>query len=114
MDDLEKMQRSLCLEKGAEYVPAPPDWISGFASATKGLTPLNGLRHQSPSGTTGWYLWFGEESSDEDDFYKPIHTMHLYADYPSAGKLLGLPPGYRFLLADDYLDVWFDPTLLTV
>jgi hypothetical protein len=114
MDDLEKMQRSLCLEKGAEYVPAPPDWVSGFASATKGLTPLNGLRHPSPSGTTGWYLWFGEEASASDGFYQPIHTIHLYADYPSVSKLLGLPPGYRFLLAGEYLDVWFDPKLLNV
>jgi len=29
-------------------------------------------------------------------------------------RLLGLAPGWRFLLSGDYLDVWFDPALLTV
>jgi hypothetical protein len=114
MDDLEAMQRSFCVEKGVEFVAAPPGWVSGFASATKGRTPLNGLRHPSEPGTTGWYLWFGEEASDAVDFYKPVHTLHLYVDFPTVGKLLGLPPGYRFLLAGEHTDIWFDRTLLAV
>jgi hypothetical protein len=112
-DDIEreKMQRSLCVEMKADYTAAPPEWVSGFASQAKGRTPLNGLRHPAAPGTTGWYLWCGEDSSEAKDFYQPLHTKHLYEYFPLAAKLLGLPPGYRFLLAGEYLDVWFDPKL---
>lgn len=108
----EAIQKALCADMKADFVAAPSDWISGFASETKGRTPLNGLRHPANPGTTGWYLWCGEENSRAKDFYQPIHTQHLYDDFPIAAKLLGLPPGYRFLLACEYLDVWFDPSLL--
>ena len=33
---------------------------------------------------------------------------------PEVLEFLGLPPGYRFLLAIDYVDVWYDPSLLNV
>jgi hypothetical protein len=75
---------------------------------------MNGLRHPQENGTTGWYIWFGDKFSEAADFFEPVHTYHIYEDYPEVVKLLGLPPGYRFLLADDYLDVWYDPSLLNV
>jgi len=52
-DDIEreKMQRSLCVEMKADYTAAPPEWVSGFASQTKGRTPLNGLRINASDGT---------------------------------------------------------------
>jgi hypothetical protein len=31
---------------------------------------------------------------------------------PEALPFLGLPPGYRFLVAGEYVDVWYDSTLL--
>ena len=33
---------------------------------------------------------------------------------PEVLPFLGLPPGYRFLLADTTQDVWFDESLLSV
>jgi hypothetical protein len=107
-------QREFCREHGAAFVPAPVESKSGFALATKGLTPINGLRHQVGSETSGWYIWCGEEFSESPDFFAPVHTKHLFQDYPQLTKLLGLPPGYRFLLAGEYLDVWFDASLLQV
>jgi len=41
-------------------------------------------------------------------------ASHVYANLPHARHLFGLPPGYRFLLAGEYLDVWFDEKLLDV
>jgi len=118
MDDddakYETMQRALCTELKVDFKASPSDWISGFASQTKERRPLNGLRHPAIPGTTGWYLWCGEASSNAKDFYQPTHTKHLYEDFPTAIKLFGLPPGYRFLLAEEYLDVWFDSSLLNV
>lgn len=110
--EIEAVQRMMCAQLQVAFVAAPPEWISGFASETRGRLPLNGLRHQVSYETTGWYLWCGEDASQADDFYKPIHTEHLYREFPSAAKLLGLPAGHRFVFAGDYLDVWFDPSLL--
>ena len=109
-DDIERetVQRALCAEMKVDFRASPSDWISGFALKTKGQEPLNGLRHPTTPGTTGWYLWCGEESSEAEDFYQPTHTKHLYEYFPLAAKLLG----YRFLLAGEYLDVWFDPKLM--
>jgi hypothetical protein len=111
---VEALQRLFCREHGAEYVPAHGESKSGFASCTEGLTPINGLRHPVVGETTGWYIWRGEEFSKAADFFEPVHTKHVYESHPELTKLLGLPPGYRFLWAGDYLDVWFDPSLLEV
>lgn len=33
------------------------------------MTPLNGFRHPPTNDTTGWYIWVGEELSDDPDFF---------------------------------------------
>ena len=113
-NELEKAQTELCSRYKATCVPPRSDSKTGFAVATKGRTPMNGLRHPTTTETSGWYIWFGEEFSEARDFFSPIHTFHIYEEYPELQKLLGLPPGFRFLLAGDYLDIWFDASLLNV
>ncbi len=94
---------------------APPaESKTGFAATSKGKLPVNGLRNPPGQTTSGWFIWCGEQFSEEPDFFAALHTYHLYEDYPEITKLLGLPPGHRFLLSGDYLDVWFDPQLLEV
>jgi hypothetical protein len=118
MDDLrrniEQAQTAFCVEYATQHVPAPPESKLGFALKTKGKQPINGLRHPVHGETCGWYIWCGQDFSDAPDFFSPIHTKHVYEDYPELEKLLGLPPGYRFLLAGEYLDVWYDESLLSV
>src|SRR3569623_262387 len=110
----EAMQRAFCGEKAIEYVPSLPAFICGFAIHTSGQLPINGLRHSLSEGTTGWFVWCGEVLSSEPDFFKPIHTAHIYEQLPQVRPLLGLQPGYRFLIAPDFLDVWFDGSLLQI
>jgi hypothetical protein len=86
----------------------------GFALDTIGKTPVNGLRHPTEGETNGWYIWCGEQLSEAANFFSPLHTAHVNERCPEVLRFLGLPPGYRFLLAGDYSDVWFDPTLLDV
>jgi hypothetical protein len=112
--ELESQQRELCREPRVDFVPAPAHINSGFAGATLGRSPLNGLRHPSTADTTGWYVWCGEVLSSDPDFFKPLDTQHLYDQFPEVAVLFGLPPGYRFLKAGDYLDIWFDRSLLAV
>ncbi len=71
--------------------------------------PVYGIRHDVEGGTTGWYLWTGEYS-EADDFYVPWHTAHLYERWPEVVPYLALPPGWRFVIAPGYEDVWFDRT----
>jgi len=111
---IEDDQRAFSRKQSADYVASPPESKLGFALSTKGLAPLNGLRHPAQGETNGWYLWCGEKYSRAADFFQPLHTRHVYESYPQVAKLLGLPPGYRFLLAGDYLDVWYDESLLNV
>lgn len=75
--------------------------------------PLHGLRHPPTATTSGWYLWTGE-LSDDDDFFRPWHLSHIVDQHPSLLPLLEMPPGTRFLLAPGYEDVWNDPSLLLV
>jgi hypothetical protein len=113
-EQIEEIQRAFCRKQAAQYMATPSDTKTGFARSTKGRVPVNGLRHPPKGETSGWYVWCGQEFSDAADFFDPLHTRHLYEEYPDLVKLFGLPPGYRFVLASDYLDVWYDASLLNV
>ena len=52
--------------------------------------------------------------SEAPDYFDPLCVDDLIERLPLVSDLLGLPPGYRFLLADGYLDVWYDESLLNV
>jgi hypothetical protein len=109
---IEEAQKAVCRQHAAEYVATPGNSKAGFATSTKDLIPINGLRHSAVGETSGWYIWCGEMFSEASNFFVPLHAYHLYEDYPQIAPLLGLPPGYRFLVAGDHLDVWYDATLL--
>jgi len=111
---IEKEQKAICRRYQAEYVASDGESRTGFALSTKGMLPINGLRHPARNDTNGWYIWCGEVYSEAKDFFDSLHTYHIYEEDPNIGRLLGLPPGYRFLLAGDYLDVWYDESLLNV
>jgi hypothetical protein len=113
-EDLEARQRQICERYGSAFVASPTDLKVGISENTKeNLMPLNGLRHAPEGGTTGWYIWRGEEINESPDFFKPLHVTHLETWCPEALPFLGLAPGWRFLKAGDYLDVWFDKNLVT-
>ena len=78
------------------------------------LWPLNGVRHPPETDENGWYIWAGTEFKTDDDFFVPLHTSHVSEWCPLAEKYLGLPPGWRFLIAPDYEDVWYDPNVLDI
>jgi len=108
-------QKDVCKRHGAEFVAAPPELKVGIArNVREGVLPLNGLRHPPAGDTTGWYIWVGDEPSDDPDFFVPLHVEHLTEWCPAAIPFLGLPPGWRFLVADECEDVWEDPSLLSV
>jgi hypothetical protein len=114
MDDLAR-QIAICALHGSDLVATAPEAMVGLARATlDGRLPLNGLRHPIEGRASGWYFWAGEEFPLEDDAFLPMHAEHLRDYLPDALPYLGLAPGWRFLLAPDYCDVWFDPQLFDI
>jgi hypothetical protein len=115
MRSIVDLQRALCDRYGAPWVSAPDHLKVGIARNVRtGLQSLNGLRHPAQGDTTGWYIWAGDELSTAPDFFEPVHVVHLAEWCPAALKFLGLAPGWRFLKAADYEDVWEDSTLKNV
>jgi hypothetical protein len=116
MNDIGKSQIDVCQKWNTKYVFSPKHFKVGVSSnLQEGILPINGLRHSIVGDTSGWYIWAGEELSDHDDFFLPLHIEHLQNLCPQILKYLGLPPGYRFLLGQDgYEDVWEDLSLLSV
>jgi hypothetical protein len=104
-------QLEVCERLGVAPCPPEPESKVGIALNARGGIVVHGLRHEPEGDTSGWYVWADEISADMD-FFKPLHLAHLGDWCPSILKFLALPPGWRFLIADDYEDVWFDPSLL--
>jgi hypothetical protein len=107
-------QQRVCQRFGVDF--RPPLLLSnvGIALHTLGQQPVNGLRHPEEEGTCGWYIWCGEEMSDDQGFFHPVCLEHLSQYCPEIIPYLGLPPGWRVLLAPGYEDVWFDEVLLDI
>jgi hypothetical protein len=108
-------QNVICIKYNMPFVSSPFELKIGIARNIKdGIMPINGLRHPLEGDTTGWYIWAGEEFSEDPDFFVPLHIEHLEQWAPLVLKYLGLPPGTRFLITNDYEDVWEDKSLLKV
>jgi hypothetical protein len=107
------VQYAICAQHGVQPLSVHPQEKVGISlNVRDGLQPINGLRHAPVPGTTGWFIWAGMHMEEGADFFKPLHVEHLDQWAPKIVKFLSLPPGWRFLVADDYEDVWFDASLL--
>ncbi|MNF84421.1 hypothetical protein D3C84_667820 [compost metagenome] len=115
INSIERAQREICKKYGAVYCAALSDMKVGVSlNVRSGALPINGLRHPPENDSTGWYIWAGEDLSNDADFFKPLHVTHLPDWCPEVEKYLGLPPVWRFLIAGEYEDVWFDDSLLNI
>ena len=104
-------QNLICKKFNAPFYDFDESLKLGISlNVREGIMPIHGLRHQPEGDTNGWYIWAGD-FSDDTDFFKPLHTLHLYEWKAEIINYLVLPPGWRFLLAPGYEDVWFDPNL---
>ena len=112
MQSVEAKQAAVCARQGVSPEPPSPFLKAGVGLSTLGRQPINGLRHPPESGTSGWFLWAGEELSSAPDFFQPVHVLHLSERWPEVLPYLALPPGWRFLVAPGQEEVWFDASLL--
>ncbi len=97
----------------AECSPVASGSKAGVALQTRGLQPLNALRHSPEAGTCGWYIWWGDLLDQADvDFFQPLHVEHLLEYCPVVVPYLSLPPGWRAQVAPGHEDVWYESALL--
>lgn len=109
---IEQKQKELCARFKVKYQICDLNLKVGISkNFCKGEQPIHGLRVKAEGDTSGWYIWCGEWS-DAPDFFKPLHGIHLQQWAEIVMPYLGLPEGWRFLLAENYEDVWEDPALL--
>jgi hypothetical protein len=111
--DSSDKQKEVCSRFGAPYAGCALNLKVGISRNVKdGVRPLNGLRIKPEGDTCGWYIWAGEKFSEESNFFVPLHASHLQEWAPLVLPYLGLPPGWRLLITEQYEDVWEDPQLL--
>ncbi len=108
------LQIEVCHRFDVRHCPASVDAKAGVALSTIDQLPLNALRHVPTADSSGWYIWGGTELSQHKDFFQPLHVRHLADVSPGFLPYLGLPPGWRVLIAPDYEDVWFDADIVHV
>jgi len=114
MDSFEKLQVDLCKKYGAPFLATSKNGMIALSKTfSENAAPIHGLRHPIEGTLSGWFIWSGEYSP-ADDFFEPIHASHLEQICPALLKYLGLAPGWRFLFAEDFEDVWYDEALLNV
>lgn len=70
-------QQDICAKFETEYSPCSDSDKLGIAIKTIGKLPINGLRQVAENGTCGWYIWCGEDCSDDPDVFKPLHVSHI-------------------------------------
>ena len=103
---------TVCESVGAKPEPCSGDSKVGLARGARSQLPIHGMRVRPGAGVTGWFIWAGEYS-EADDFFEPVHVVHLAEVCPAALPFLDLPPGWRFLTDGDcYRDVWYDDALV--
>jgi hypothetical protein len=107
MKDFEDAQKKICQKYRVSYHPLDFGLKLGVSDDFfSSKMPLNGLRHPPEGDTCGWYLWAGEDISTAADYFKPMHVFHLVNRRQGIIPYLALPAGWRFLVADNYEDVW--------
>ena len=117
-DRVVQAQRQVCERYGVPYVPTRPNLKIGL-NLNGEQYPINGLREPLETAydkLAGWWIWNGERVDSQASFsaleWDALHAAHLADQCPEALPYLALPPGWRFLIATDYEDVWEDPSLL--
>ena len=111
---LHEDQIAMCRRYGAIFEETRHELMVGVSrNIETDVFPLHGLRHLAEGQSCGWFLWRGD-FSEADDFFQVVHASHLEKMCPDVLPYLGLAPGWRFQLAPDYADVWYDVKLLGV
>ncbi len=112
-ESLEELQRRVCKAYGAEFTPPVAGSKVGIALQTMKRNPIHAVRLSATDTTCGWFIFAGDEWSDDPDFYQPLCVEHMAKYCEAALPFLALPPGWRFHTdGEAEYGASFDPDLL--
>ncbi len=112
-NEIVELQKSICKKYQANFFETGDNLKVGISENVKqNILPINGLRIYPEGDTSGWYIWAGEELSQNPNFFVPLHIKHINEWVPNISRFLGLAPGWRFILTGNYEDVRFDSKIL--
>lgn len=110
---IEIQRKNTCEKYGANYLDCPENLKLGISLSIKdSFLPINGMRCKAEGDTTGWYIWTGEYCTEDPSFFKPLHASHIGKWCSKAYLFLGLAPGWIFLIHREYIDFWYDESLI--
>jgi hypothetical protein len=108
-------QHKVCKRYGVPHVPTRPD-LKIAISFDEASFPINGLREREDPAydqLSGWWIWSAERDfSAGEDAFDALHLVHVRDRCPEVMQYLGLPPGWRFLIAPGHEDAWYDNSLV--
>jgi hypothetical protein len=71
-------QRAICEKYKADFLESKLDLKLGISrNISEGISPINGLRLYPEGDTTGWFIWAGEEISQDPNFFISLHVEHI-------------------------------------
>ena len=109
----ETAQLEVCRRFGVQpWAPGPDEKLGIARNIHSDIWPLQGMRYLPEGAHCGWLLWRGVLPEDDDDFFQPMHAVHMPEWVPGVVPYLALLPGWNFSIAPGYEDVWFDDALL--
>lgn len=107
-----KEQTAFCLSKNATSdIPKLAQKIAISKEIYEG-SEVNGVRYESPSHMSGWYLTSNSYNGDVKSLLVE-HLYHILKERPDLAKFLALPAGYRFFKDKEGEDAWFDEQVTT-
>ncbi len=96
---IEELQEEVCKKYGADFLSSPNDFKVGIATNVRDeIVPINGFRHPPQGDTTGWYIYSGEELSDDPDFFNHCMLSILTIGALNLRSILGCHRGGGFSL----------------
>jgi hypothetical protein len=109
--ETDERQRQLCAERQLPWTPPTGGSVVEVGrDVGTGLWPVRGMRLPIEGSACGWRLWAGEgEMSRSPDYFELVKVEYLYDRCQEVLPYLGLPPGWRFVVAPGYFDVTDDP-----
>lgn len=108
-----RSQKLLCTRFNTEFMGCDLNLNIGIALESLNKDPLHAVRYIQTCGSSGWYFWGGELSSDPD-FFQQLSAIYLDKYCPQVLPYLGLKTGYRFIIdRNGYEDVWLDHSINT-
>lgn len=91
--NIKQAQLDICAKYHSDFEQLKPDEIVAVAIDTIGKMPITGIREILEDGqNVSWYIHCGEYSK-EDDFYKPVHWVHLVEDASRGVAVFGASAG---------------------